>query len=175
MESADQLMAAVREQKSAAFEELYDRYSRLVYAVGLRMLGDVTAAEDVTQAVFLTIWSRPQLFKGGNFTGWLARVARNRCLDTLRTRHPIDVIAERQSDESLTEETAFAEIDAANIRDAIARLPGDQRQAIELGFYGGISQLEISRRTGAPLGTVKSRIRAGLHRLRVELNGMVSE
>lgn len=175
VEDADRLMAGVRARNAAAFEALYDAYSRLVYGVALRMLGDVAAAEDVTQAVFLKIWSSPELFVSGNFAGWIVRITRNRALDVLRSKSRASVeLPEQQPDDEPLEERAFASIDAANVRSALKQLPPEQRELIELGFFGGITHEEMARRTGTPLGTVKTRIRAGLRKLRGALEGTVS-
>jgi RNA polymerase sigma-70 factor (ECF subfamily) len=164
-------MARVRDRDVAAFESIYDSYHRLVYGIALKMLQDAMAAEDLTQAVFFKVWSAPDAFAGGNFGAWIARVARNRALDRLRTRAlraegemPLDV----PLDESL-HDTVFATIDGERVRTALASLPDEQRQPIELGFFGGITHEEIARRTATPLGTVKTRIRAGLRKLRSAL------
>ncbi len=175
MEDADRLMAGVRARNAAAFEALYDAYNRLVYGVALRMLGDVAAAEDVTQAVFLKIWSSPDLFVSGNFAGWIVRIARNRALDVLRSKSRAHVeLPEHQPDDEPLEERAFAAIDAAHVRSALKQLPAEQRELIEMGFFGGVTHEELARRTGTPLGTVKTRIRSGLRRLRSALEGMVT-
>ena len=164
-------MARVRNRDAAAFEQLYDGYHRLVYGIALRILGDAAGAEDVTQAVFLKLWSSPGLFAKGNFGAWIARVARNRALDVVRSRA---VRAESEMPEAMPvddalEDTAFANIDADHVRKALAQLPDEQRKAIELGFFGGVTHEEIARRTETPLGTVKTRIRAGLRKLRSSL------
>jgi len=175
VEDADRLMAGVRARNAAAFEALYDAYNRLVYGVALRMLGDVAAAEDVTQAVFLKIWSSPDLFVSGNFAGWIVRIARNRALDVLRSKSRTHVeLPEQQPDDEPLEDRAFAAIDAARVRSAIKQLPPEQRELIEMGFFGGVTHEELARRTGTPLGTVKTRIRSGLRRLRSALEGMVT-
>lgn len=168
-------MAGVRTRDAAAFEALYDAYSRLVYGVALRMLGDAASAEDVTQGVFLKLWTAPESFSSGNFTGWLVRVTRNRVLDLMRSKSRSDEeIPADMPDTRMLEDDAFSRIDAEIVRKALTELPGDQRELIELGFFGGITHEEMSRRTGVPLGTVKTRIRTGLRRLRVSLNGVVS-
>jgi RNA polymerase sigma-70 factor (ECF subfamily) len=169
-------MARVRARDAMAFEALYDSYHRLVYGVALRILGDVSAAEDVTQAVFLKVWSSPNVFQDGNFAAWIARVTRNRAVDLLRSkaqRSEGELPCTLPDDEQI-EETAFARIDAAIVRNALAQLPLEQREPIEMGFFGGITHEEIARRTGVPLGTVKTRIRAGLRRLRTSLDGAVT-
>jgi RNA polymerase sigma-70 factor (ECF subfamily) len=169
-------MERVRERDVAAFEELYDSYHRLVYGIALRMLSDAPAAEDLTQTVFIKLWSRPETFVQGNFGAWLARVARNRALDVLRGRAvraegevPLDLALEGSLDE-----TVFARIDGERVRTALGTLPEEQRFPIELGFFGGVTHEEIARRTATPLGTVKTRIRAGLRKLRAALETSVA-
>ncbi|HEY8320437.1 MAG TPA: sigma-70 family RNA polymerase sigma factor [Candidatus Baltobacteraceae bacterium] len=169
-------MALVRARDADAFEALYDGYHRLVYGVALRILGDVPAAEDITQGVFLKLWSSPDLYRSGNFPAWLARVARNRALDVLRGkayRSDSELPDAVPEDDSL-EDVAFAHLDAAKVRDALALLPPEQRDPIEQGFFGGITHDEIARRSGIPLGTVKTRIRSGLRKLRDALDGAVT-
>jgi RNA polymerase sigma-70 factor (ECF subfamily) len=164
-------MARVRDRDVAAFEAIYDAYHRLVYGIALKMLQDAMAAEDLTQAVFLKIWSRPESFESGNFGAWIARVARNRALDALRSstlraegEMPLDVALDGSLDEFV-----FSRLDGARVRVALGSLPEEQRFPIELGFFGGVTHEEIARRTATPLGTVKTRIRAGLRKLRSAL------
>jgi RNA polymerase sigma-70 factor, ECF subfamily len=172
---ADRLMARVRERDVTAFEAVYDGFHRLVYGIAFKMLGDPSAAEDLAQAVFLKVWSSPEAFGGGNFGAWIARVTRNRALDVLRSRAtrpetemPADIPLEGSLDESV-----FARLDGERVRSALAALPDEQRRPIELGFFGGMTHDEIARRSELPLGTVKTRIRAGLKKLRVSLEGSV--
>jgi RNA polymerase sigma-70 factor (ECF subfamily) len=176
VEEAARLMERVRARETAAFEALYDRYHRLVYGVALRVLSDPIGAEDVTQSVFLKIWSEPALFREGNFGAWIARIARNRSFDLVRGRA---LHGEREFPESLPaddtlEDTALAHIDAARVRDALGQLPPEQREPIELGFFGGVTQEQIARQTGLPLGTVKTRMRTGLRKLRNALEGALT-
>ncbi|MEO6835681.1 MAG: sigma-70 family RNA polymerase sigma factor [Candidatus Tumulicola sp.] len=173
---ADMLMAQVRERDADAFESLYDMHHRLVYGVALRMLAESSAAEDVTQTVFLKVWNSPELYRGGNFAAWIVRVTRNRALDVLRgraARNEIELPEGLPEGEAM-EETAFARIDAERVRNALAALPAEQREPIELGFFGGITHAEIARRSGTPLGTVKTRIRSGLRKLRTALDETVT-
>ena len=126
-------MERVRLRDADAFEALYDGYHRLVYGVAMRVLADPGAAEDVTQAVFLKVWSSPALFQGGSFGAWIARVARNRAVDLARSRSSH---GESQLDETLVveedlEDTALANIDGERVRKALARLPVEQREPIE--------------------------------------------
>jgi RNA polymerase sigma-70 factor (ECF subfamily) len=164
-------MARVRERDVAAFEALYDGYHRLVYGIAFRMLGERAGAEDLTQSVFLKVWGAPDAFVTGNFGAWISRVTRNRALDVLRSRSlrpegeiPVDTPAEGTLDELV-----FARIDGTRVRSALASLPEEQRSLIELGFFGGITHEEMARRTATPLGTVKTRIRSGLRKLRAIL------
>ncbi len=170
-------MERVRARDVDAFEQLYDGYHRLVFGIALRMTSDATMAEDVTQAVFLKLWSAPDAFRDGNFSAWLSRVARNRVLDILRSRSskpaeeiPADLPAEVSLDDAV-----FARIDAQRVRSALASLNDEQRSLIEMGFFGGITHEEIARRTGIPLGTIKTRIRTGLRRMRDVLHEAVSQ
>jgi RNA polymerase sigma-70 factor, ECF subfamily len=167
-----QLMAGVRTQDAACFEALYDRYHRLVYGLALKMLGDVRSAEDVTQAIFLKIWSVPESFHGGNLPAWLARVTRNRALDAIRSSTKVEgELAEPLSSEDALEDGVIATMEGARVRDAMMRIPQEQRELLEWGFFGGLTHSEMARRTGLPLGTIKTRIRAGLRRLRGIMEG----
>jgi RNA polymerase sigma-70 factor (ECF subfamily) len=176
VEAGARLMERVRAKDVAAFEQLYDGYHRLVFGIALRMTSDATMAEDVTQSVFLKLWSSPDAFRDGNFSAWISRVARNRVLDVLRSRanKPAEEIpADLPADLSLDDDV-FARIDAQRVRTALAALGEEQRSLIEMGFFGGITHEEIARRTGIPLGTIKTRIRTGLRRMRDVLQDAVS-
>jgi len=152
----------------AAFTALYDRYAPIVYGIARRILNDPTQAEDVTQSVFTMLWTRPQAFAGGSFGAWISRVARNAALDVVRsaavrTREP-EIPEDLVADDKLEEEV-FSRLDAGAVSAALQTLPGEQREAIEQAYFGGLSYSQVATRIGAPLGTVKSRIRAGLRRL----------
>jgi RNA polymerase sigma-70 factor (ECF subfamily) len=166
----------VRGRDVSAFEALYDAHHRLVFGVAMRVLADVPAAEDVTQSVFMKLWADPDAFHGGNFGAWIARAARNRALDAVRSRSvrahgelPIDMPPDFRLDEA-----APGALDGTRVRAALANVPDELRAPIEFGFFCGITHEEIARRTKTPLGTVKARIRSGLRRLRSELEGNVS-
>ncbi len=176
MDDIEALIAGVSNADRRAFESLYDRYVRLVFGIALRMLVDADAAEDVTQTVFMKVWTSIDHFRGGNFTAWISRVTRNACLDILRRRArlpqsdiPLDAALDHQVDE-----VVIAGLDGNHVRSALAALPPEQRLPIEMGFFDGITHEEIARRIAAPLGTVKTRIRSGLHKLRVALVGQVT-
>ena len=161
----------------AAFTALYDRYAPLVYGIAKRILNEPAQAEDVTQSVFTMLWSRPHVFSGGSFGAWISRVARNAALDVVRsaavrTREPeipLDLVA----DDDLEEEV-FSRLQSSAVMTALATLPPEQKEAIEQAYFGGLSYALVAERTGTPLGTVKSRIRAGLRRLWETLHGQAT-
>lgn len=176
MEDGARLMERVRARDVDAFEQLYDGYHRLVFGIALRIASDTTMAEDVTQSIFLKLWSSPDTFREGNFAGWLSRVTRNHTLDVVRSRanQPAGAVPADIPAEASTDATVFARIDAQRVRGALSELSEEQRTPIELGFFAGITHEEIALRTGIPLGTIKTRIRTGLRRMRESLTGAVS-
>jgi RNA polymerase sigma-70 factor (ECF subfamily) len=148
---------------------LFDRYSRIVYSVALRVLRDPAAAEDVLQEIFMQVWRNPESFTSarGSLAGWLAVVARNRSIDTLRRRRPTDsvddvVLASSSNIAVEVERNSLME----RARSVIATLPGEQRKTLEMAFFDGLTHSEIAEMTGDPLGTVKTRIRSALLTLR---------
>ncbi|HEX3465444.1 MAG TPA: sigma-70 family RNA polymerase sigma factor [Candidatus Elarobacter sp.] len=171
MDPGVRLMERVRARDASAFEALYEGYHRLVFGIGLRMLGDPASAEDLTQNVFVKIWTAPETFRGGSFVAWVSRVARNRALDVLRARSArpeLEIPADLPLEGALDDDV-LARLDAQRVRDALSTLPPEQRALIEMGFFGGATHHELARRTDTPLGTVKTRIRSGLRRLRESL------
>lgn len=163
------LLALVQRGDEQAMAALYDRYSRVVYSVALRVLRDPGAAEDVLQDVFMQIWRNPGTFEAtrGSLGGWLAVVARNRSIDALRRRKPIDSVDDviLSSGFNLADEAERnALIEKA--RTVMHNLPAEQRKTLEMAFFDGLTHAEISEMTGDPLGTVKTRIRSALISLR---------
>ncbi|HEV2619794.1 MAG TPA: sigma-70 family RNA polymerase sigma factor [Acidobacteriaceae bacterium] len=163
------LLAQVQSGDGHAMGSLYDRYHRLVYSVALRVLRDPAAAEDVLQEVFMQIWRNPDSFvpARGSLGGWLAIVARNRSIDTLRRKRPTTDIDDvplaspgNLADEA--ERNSLMEL----ARTTIQMLPREQRKTLEMAFFDGLTHSEIAEMTGDPLGTVKTRIRSGLLTLR---------
>jgi len=150
---------------------LYDRYSSVVYSVALRVLGDTGAAEDVLQEVFIQLWRNPLAFNAsrGNLGAWLAVIARNRAIDALRKRRPetdvTDIVVSVEPDLAGDAERARA---MEKVRGALGSMPAAQRSALEMAYFEGLTHTEIAAKTGEPLGTVKTRIRAGLMALRKE-------
>jgi RNA polymerase sigma-70 factor (ECF subfamily) len=153
----------------SALAELYDRYSSVVYAVALRVLGDTGAAEDILQEVFLQLWRNPGAFDSarGSLGAWLAVITRNRAIDSLRRRKPEtdieDVIVSVAPDLAATADRSRA---AERVRGVLGSMPTTQRSALEMAYFEGMSHSEIATKTGEPLGTIKTRIRSGLMALR---------
>jgi RNA polymerase sigma-70 factor (ECF subfamily) len=162
-------VTAMKSGDQSAIAELYDRYSSIVYAVALRVLGDTMAAEDVLQEVFLQLWRNPGAFDAarGNLATWLAVIARNRAIDTLRRRKPEsdieDVIVSVAPDLAANADRTRA---AEKVRGVLQEMAPAQRAALEMAYFEGLSHSEIASKTGEPLGTIKTRIRAGLMALR---------
>lgn len=163
------LLVRVQRGEESAMELLYDRYSKLVYSVALRVLRDPASAEDVLQEIFLQIWRSPQSFIAtrGSLGGWLAVVSRNRSIDALRRKKPSEPVDEMvlPSSGNLAEEMVRnGMMDKA--RSLIHALPAEQRKTLEMAFFDGLTHSEIAEMTGDPLGTVKTRIRSALLTLR---------
>jgi RNA polymerase sigma-70 factor (ECF subfamily) len=169
VEDDPSLLALVRKGDEQAMASLFDRYSKVVYSVALRVLRDPAAAEDVLQEIFMQVWRNPGSFTStrGSLGGWLAVVARNRSIDTLRRRRPTDsvddvVLASSSNIAVEAERNSLME----RARSVIATLPGEQRKTLEMAFFDGLTHSEIAELTGDPLGTVKTRIRSALLTLR---------
>jgi len=173
--SDEELMALVRLRQEAALGTLYDRYGRLVYAVGLRITGDRETAEEVVQDVFQNVWQAAASFQPGfgAFSSWLLGITRHRSIDITRSKRE-RARAREQTFGEIRPPGAEANVDLEvdqrmlreSVRAALEALPANQRQAIELAYYGGLTRTEIAERLNEPLGTVKTRLRLGLLKLR---------
>jgi len=166
----------------SAFAEFYDRHSTLMFSVASKILNDAAEAEDVLQEAFLQIWEKAGKFDPnlGKASSWAAILVRNKAVDKIRASRRRTRLAE----EAGTESAIAAEVaDTVNdrlqgheqaklIQTAIVGLPGEQRQAIELAYFSGLTQDEISKKLNTPLGTIKARIRRGLLKLRDQLEGL---
>jgi RNA polymerase sigma-70 factor, ECF subfamily len=181
----DELLALVLARDGAAFETLYNRYGDLVYSVAMRVLADPAAAQDVAQDVFIRLWRNPASFdpERGRFMPWLLSVTRNRSVDEVRARSrrrlrelPVLEGAEDPVDLNAPDPAlmAVAASEQRVIRVALGQLPAEQREVIDLAYFAGLTQPEIAERLATPLGTVKTRIRLGMKKLRVAL-GVESE
>jgi RNA polymerase sigma-70 factor (ECF subfamily) len=168
------LVSAIRAGDPGAMALLYDRYGSVVYSVALRVLGDTGSAEDVLQEVFMQLWRNPNAFDAsrGNLAPWLAVIARNRAIDSIRKRHPetdiADVVISVEPDMAGDAERGRA---MEKVRGALSSMPAAQRSALEMAYFEGLSHSEIAAKTGEPLGTIKTRIRSGLLSLRKVFQG----
>lgn len=171
VDDADAVRAIARGD-DAALGALYDRYGRPCYAFALRMLGSERDAEEVVQETFLRAWRSAAAYDPGRATvaGWLLAITRNLCVDELRRRRrrlpaaAIEDAAPLAADDR-TDSVAERAIDAERVRAALASLPGEQRSAIELVYYHGLTSSEVGRLLGVPAPTVRSRLRLGLLKL----------
>ena len=163
------LVSAIRAGDQGAMAALYDRFSSVVYSVALRVLGETGAAEDVLQDVFLQLWRNPGAFDAsrGNLGAWLAVIARNRAIDARRKRKPEsdieDVVLSVTPDMASDADRSRV---AEKVRGVLGTMSAPQRSALEMAYYEGLTHTEIAAKSGEPLGTIKTRIRAGLTALR---------
>lgn len=168
-----ELLAGIAHQDEASLAALYDRYHRLAFSLALRVVHDRGCAEDVVQDAFLSVWRRAGSFVEGRGSArtWLTSIVRNRAIDVVRARRESDaddeavLLALRDGAPSVIEQVT-ATLDRDIVRAAIAELPIEQQRAIAMAYFEGLTHSEIAGATGLPLGTVKSRIRLGLARLR---------
>jgi RNA polymerase sigma-70 factor (ECF subfamily) len=167
----------------AAFAEFYDRHAARLYSLAHRILNDPVEAQDVLQDAFMQIWEKAADFnpKLGRPSFWIVTVVRNKAIDRIRASQRRTRLAESAGLESAfalngtpaANETVHNHENAALIRSAIVELPEDQRKAIEMAFFSGLTQNEISTKLSQPLGTIKARIRRGLLKLREQLEGVL--
>jgi RNA polymerase sigma-70 factor (ECF subfamily) len=175
------LIRGVADGDRDAFIQLYDRYASRVYGLSLRMLGNSMIAEEITQEAFLKLWTRANTYrsKKGTLLGWLLTITRHIAIDKIRleSRRPdvFESFEEKDWDwlpdpKSTTEEARWR-----TLRFQLGELPTPQRQVIVLAFYHGLSQQQISEHLDIPLGTVKTRVRLGMNKLREGLVNSTSE
>ncbi len=174
--SDEALLGLIVQREEAALGALYDRYAALVYTVALRITGDRQTAEEVMQDVFQSVWQSAGGFQQtlGAVSGWVVGITRHRAIDATRTKRERarnrEVTGIDQTTLPFSSPAADAGVEqyalSEAVRTALADLPQNQRQAIELAYYGGLTRVEIAERLGEPLGTVKTRLRLGLAKLR---------
>lgn len=174
------LMTLVVQRNVAAFSQLFDRYAQTVYVLAAHLLGSADA-EEVVQEVFLRCWNKAEQFDAarGSFRSWLLAIARHHILNELRRRTlhqrlqavaEIDTLLAAAPDPSAdVEAAAWAHAQQDDVLRALRDLPAEQRQALVLAYFGGLSHAQIAQQLGWPLGTVKKRIQLGLQKLRAAL------
>jgi RNA polymerase sigma-70 factor (ECF subfamily) len=163
------LLGRVEARDQGAMAEIFDTYSRMAYSIALRVLKDPAQAEDVMQDVFFQVWQNPRAFapERGSLGAWLAVVVRNRSIDAMRRRRPSDPVEEvvLASGADVAGEVERATM-MERVRGVLKNLPPEQRESLELAFFGGMTHAEIAEKKSEPLGTVKTRIRMALICLR---------
>jgi RNA polymerase sigma-70 factor (ECF subfamily) len=177
--SDEQLIAQVARGDTAAYEMLYDRYCSLVMGLALKITGDRSLAEEVVQETFWRVWRKADLFQTqrGAFTSWFFGITRNLSIDVLRRQktqiQPVnetDQIIEQAADPTKdVPEAAWLREKHQQMRAAIETLPKEQRSVIEMAYFRGMTRQEIAQATGEPLGTIHTRARLALQKLREEL------
>lgn len=173
-----QLIARVAQRDRSAFEVLYERHARHVLGLAIRLVGERAAGEEIAQEALWRVWKRAELFdaRRGNFSTWLASIVHHLAIDELRRRRGHAVSIEWDPDDSQllglpdptpdTDERVWVNLQRAQIRSALAELPEAQRRVIELAYFEGLTHLEISGRLQEPLGTIHTRARLGLAKLK---------
>ena len=179
--SDEALVALVARGDEAALAELYDRVGRVAYGLAFRVLRDDRLAEDAVQEAFLAVWRTAAGFRAerAKASTWILTLVHRRAVDLVRReeRRRAEPLDERRASRRgrVTEEAAWLGFERERVQAALRQLPDTQREAIELAYYGGYSQSELAERLGQPLGTIKSRMFAGLARLRELLDDGAEE
>ena len=177
------VLARVSNGELDALQDLYDRYRTMAYSIALRITADASLAEDVVQDAFLGAWRNAARYVEGrgSVKTWLLSIVHHRAIDAVRRRRPTSELPEAEAPPpaALTLPDVWKEVagnlDREAIAAALATLSDVQREAIELAYFGGLTQVEIADRTGTPLGTVKSRVRLGLLAMRAALTGEAAD
>jgi len=169
--SDEALLALCSRADENALGELYDRYGRVAYGLALRIVRDRSLAEDAVQEGFLAVWRSAGAFlaEQGKPSTWILTLVHRRAVDLVRReeRRRADPLGDtEQPTGEATDEEAWLRAQRQVVQEALRKLPPDQREAIELAYYGGFTQSELAERLGLPLGTIKSRMFTGLKRLR---------
>ncbi len=179
--SDDALLRLIARSRHEALSELYDRYSRLVFSLALNAVGDYAVAEEITQDVFVRVWEKAYTYRveQAKVTTWLTSITRYRAIDIIRRRQvrpeqnsvQWEDLTPNQTPAASSDPEAQAELalEKHRLLTAISALPNEQRQALALAFFQGLSHREIAEQLGEPLGTVKTRIRLAMHKLREAL------
>jgi RNA polymerase sigma-70 factor (ECF subfamily) len=179
--SDEALVALAARSEQTALAELYDRYGRPAYGLALRILRDEALAEDAVQEAFLTLWRTASRFvpEKGKASTWILTLVHRRAVDTVRREQRRRTDSLEQTPEPASgggpDEEAWLRLQRESVQAALRQLPDQQREALELAYYGGFTQSELAERLGQPLGTIKSRMFMGLSRLRELLGESMME
>jgi RNA polymerase sigma-70 factor (ECF subfamily) len=181
------LISRVAQGEAEALEVLYDRYSRVVYSFALRIVGDPLIAEELLQEVFFRAWQQGKAFREsrGAFVTWLLSITHNMAIDEVRKRRRRPQKADSEEPETVlagvpdTSQDVEGEVWLSSLRAtieaAMSQLPSAQRETIELAYFQGLTQREIAERLGEPLGTIKTRMRLGIQKLREQLGDQLGD
>jgi RNA polymerase sigma-70 factor (ECF subfamily) len=169
--SDEALVALAARGDDGALAELYDRFGHVAYGLALRIVRDPTLAEDAVQDAFLAVWRSAGRFvpERAKASTWILTLVHRRAVDIVRREEPRrtePLETAPQTNAGLTEDEAWLRLQRTRVQEALRRLPDQQREALELAYYGGFTQSQLADRLGEPLGTIKSRMFAGLARLR---------
>ena len=180
--SDEALVALVARGEEFALSELYERFGRVAYGLALRVVRDAALAEDAVQDAFLTVWRTAGRFmpERAKASTWILTLVHRRAVDLVRREErrraePLEVAGAALGADAAADETAWLRFERERVQRALSALPDQQREAIELAYYGGFTQSELADRLGLPLGTIKSRMFAGLSRLRELLTESATE
>jgi RNA polymerase sigma-70 factor (ECF subfamily) len=170
--SDEALLSLVASSDDQALAELYDRFGRVAYGLALRILRDEALAQDAVQEAFLAVWRNADRFlaERAKASTWILTLVHRRAVDLVRREdrrraEPLESAPEPAASETVEDEAALG-FQRKVVQEALRRLPPEQREALELGYYGGLTQSELAERLDQPLGTIKSRMFTGLSRLR---------
>ena len=175
------LIARVSEGDGGALEALYGRYGRACYGLARRILVDEQLAQDAVQEVFLTVWRDASRFDAtrGGFSTWLLSMTHHKAVDSVRReenlrkrRTTADALEDRESEAPKVDDAVWSLLRRERVREVLKTLPDPQREALTLAYFGGYTQREIAGLTDTPLGTVKTRMLAGMRRMKESLDGM---
>ena len=181
-----ELLARIAAGEKDALEAIYERHSSAIYSLARYMLRSEAVAEEATQEAFLNIWLKASTYNSsrGHPKAWIMSVAHHKFIDIIRSRRRAEAISDPKEYETLdllpsqqitTDELVVQNLEAERVRRALEQLPATQQEVVSLAYFGGLSQTEIAARLGQPLGTVKTRTRLALRKLREELRQVDDE
>lgn len=177
LDSDEKLVSLIAQAREQALAQLYERYNRLIFSLALAIVNDRETAEEITLDVFMRVWQKAWTYRPeqAKVSTWLTHIARHHSIDVLRRRaarldqsavHWEDAIRNVESSQPSPQESAELSLRRARIQAALARLPAEQKQALFLAYFGGYTQSQIAEILAQPLGTIKTRLRLAMQKLR---------